>query len=133
MPINGMTMMKGATGITVTAGTSTAFVDDGLEVKNGIHVVDSASTNFITRPHYTFKNRSWSLQGDGTWSKGKRDVVYTQPKVLASTAVTFNVGRISLEIHPESTAAELLELKLMTCQAIMDADLTDFYSFGSVK
>lgn len=131
--INGATFMKGATGITVTAGTSAAFTDDGLEVKNGIHVVDSTATNFITRPHATFKNRPAQLQPDGTWSKGKRDINITTPIVLASGLVSFPVYRGTFELHPEMTAAQILELKMLACQSIMDADLNDYYSFGSIK
>jgi len=133
MAINGITLMKGATGITVTAGTNAVYVDDGLEVKNGIHVVDSTATSFVTRPHATFKNRGAALQSDGTWSKGRRDFNITVPKTLASGAITFPVFRGTMELHPEMTAAEILELKMLACQIIMDSELADYYSFGSVK
>lgn len=133
MSINGISLQKGATGITVTAGTATVFTDDGLDVKGGIHVVDSTATNFITRPHMTFKNKPAALQSDGTWSKGKRDINLTTPIVLASGKTAFPVFRGTFEIHPEMTAAQILELRMLACQMIMDAELNDFYSYGSVK
>lgn len=131
--INGITLKKGATGISVTAGTDAVWTDDGLDVKNGIHVVDSTSTNFITRPHATFKNRPAQLQPDGTWSKGKRDFNVTTPIVLASGATSFPVFRGGMELHPEMTAAQILELKMLACQMIMDAELDAYYTYGSIK
>lgn len=131
--INGISLMKGATGITVTAGTAAVFTDDGLDVKNGIHVVDSTATNFVTRAHATFKNKPAALQPDGTWSKGKRDFNITTPIVLASGKTSFPVFRGNMELHPEMSPAQILELKMLACQAIMDSELNEFYSYGSVK
>lgn len=133
MSINGITFKKGATGITVSDGTDTVWTDDGLDVKNGIHIVDSSSTDFITRPHGTFKNRPAQLQPDGTWSKGKRDFNITMPIVLASGATSFPVFRGAMEFHPEMTAAQILELRMLACQAIMDAELDAYFTYGSVK
>lgn len=129
--INGVTLKKGATGITVTAGTDAIYVSDGLDVKNGIHIVDSSATSFITRPHMTFKNRPAALQFDGSWSKGRRDMNVTTPIVLASGKTSFPVYRGTFELHPEMTDAQLLELKLLAVQAIMDLELADFYKFGA--
>lgn len=131
--INGITLLKGATGMTVTAGSGAVYVDDGLTVTNGIHVVDSSSTNFVTRPHATFKNRSHQLLPDGTYSKRKLDFNVTTPIVLASGAVSFPVFRGNMELHPEMSAAQILELKMLAAQLIIDAELADFYNYGSVK
>lgn len=131
--INGITFMKGANGITVTAGEAAVFTDDGLEVKNGIHVVDSTNSNFITRAHGTFKNKPAQLQSDGSFSKGKRDFNITTPILLASGAVSFPVFRGNMELHPEMTAAQILELKMLACQAIMSSELNDYFTFGSVR
>lgn len=133
MAINGITLLKGATGITVTAGIGTVFSDDGLDVKNGIHVVDTTEANFIIRKHLTFKNKGAQLLPDGTYSKGKRDFNVTAPFVLASGKTSFPVFRGTMELHPEMTAAQILELRILSCQAIMDAELDSYYSIGSVK
>lgn len=126
--------MAGATGITVTAGTAAAFVDDGLDVKNGLHVVDATSTDFITRKHATFKNRPATPQADGSYSKGKRDINLTTPIVHPTNGKTlFPVFRGTFEIPPEMTAAQRLELRLLACQLIMDSETDDFYDFGSTK
>lgn len=133
MAINGISLLKGATGITVAAGTETVFSDDGLDVKNGIHVVDTTEANFIIRKHMTFKNKGAQLLPDGTYSKGKRDFNVTTPIVLASGKTSFPVFRGTMELHPEMTAAQILELRMLACQSIMDAELDSYYSIGSVK
>lgn len=125
--------MKAATGITVTAGTPAVFVDDGLDVKNGIHVVDTTVTSYLERLHATFKNKVPTLLPPGTYSKGKRDFNITFPKILADGSISFPVFRGSFEIHPEQSVSEILEMRLLACQAIMDAELDDYYVYGSVK
>ena len=69
MSINGITFMNNATGISVTGGTAASFEDDGLEVKNGIHVVDQSVATKTERPHATFKSKGFALQPDGSYSK----------------------------------------------------------------
>lgn len=131
--INGITFKKAATGVTVVGGVDAVYTDDGLEVKNGIHVVDSTAINFITRAHGTFKNKPAQLQPDGTYSKGKRDFNITTPIILASGAVSFPVFRGNMELHPEMSAAQILELKMLACQSIMDAELDAYFAFGSIR
>lgn len=95
--------------------------------------MDTSNTNHLTRAHATFKNRPWQPQSDGTFSKGRRDFNITTPKVLASGVVSYPVFRGTMELHPEMTAAEVLELKMLACQCIMDAELNDFYSLGTTR
>lgn len=132
MSINGVSLLKAATGIVVNGGTATVFTDDGLEVKNGIHVIDAANPSFQTRIHGTFKNKSPQIQPDGTYSKGSRDLNFTTPILLASGRISFQVFRGSFEIHPEMTVAQILEMRLMACQCIMDAEFDAYYNAGSV-
>lgn len=133
MAIDGMSLLKGATGISITGGTAAVFESDGLKVSNGIHVVDTTVSDLTLCPHATFKNKPHSLQSDGSYSKGKREVNFTVPKVLASGQTSFQVSRNQFEIHPEMTDAEILELRLMTCQLIMDSELDNFFKYGSTK
>jgi hypothetical protein len=125
--------MKDATSISVTGGTGAAFQDDGQTVTNGIHVVDTSITVAKERPHATFKNRGSSLQKDGTYSKGKRDITYTKPKSLADGSTSFQVGRIGFEIHPELSVQEITDFRYELAQMIIDAELDDFFVYGSVK
>lgn len=134
MSINGCNILVSATGITVSGGTAATFADDGQVVKNGIHVVDqTAAVPFIERKHATFKNRSYTRLPDGTFTRGKRNVNATQPILLPDGTLVYQPGRLELEIHPQATEAQILELRLFLCQLIMDADLDSFYKYGTTK
>lgn len=132
MSINGVSLQKGASGITVTGGTATVFATDGLKVANGIHVIDTTVTDLTLVPHATFKNKAHALQPDGRFSKGRRDFNFTLPIVLASGERSFQVFRGTFELHPEISAATILEMRMMACQLIMDAELNSYYSNGSL-
>lgn len=130
--ISSLAIMKGATGISVTGGVSTSFQDDGLDVKNGIHVTNVTQTNFLERDHATFKNRPYRQNSDGSFTKGLRTFNYTMPITLASGVTSYQVARCEAEIHPEMTAAQMLEFRLTLCQLIMDGDLDAFWKYGSI-
>lgn len=133
MAINGLSIAKDSTGITVTAGTATVFTDDGLDVKNGIHIVDSSVTSYTERPHATFKNKVPTLLANGQYGKGKRDINLTLPKTTAAGDIVFPVFRGTFEIHPEQTVAEITEFRRLVAQLIIDGELDDFYVYGSIR
>lgn len=132
MPISGLTLMENATSISVTGGTSIAFEEDGIEVKNGKHVADVAESDFTIRKNASFRNRAPSLNSDGTYTKGKRMITLVHPKKLADLSTTFNLVRIEVEAHPETTAAELLDLTNSGAQLLFDSDSADFLAVGSI-
>ena len=132
MPINGMSLQKGATSITVVGGTATVFATDGLKVANGIHVIDTSVTDLTLVPHATFKSKPHALQSDGKYSKGRRDFNYTLPIILASGTRSFQVFRGMFEIHPEAPPAVQLEMRLMACQMIMNAGLNNYHTSGAI-
>jgi hypothetical protein len=132
MPINGMVLKK--TGVNaVSGGTDVTYVVDGQEIANGVRVVDSSVTDFRTRGSFTFKNRVPTYNSTTqSWSKEKRSVTFTQPKILESGEVKFNLIRIEREIDPETTVAEANELLIQGGQATFDADLANFWAYGSL-
>jgi hypothetical protein len=125
--------MNDATGISVTGGTGTVYEDDGLEVRNGIHVVDTTEADFLDRKHITLRNRPYSLQSDGSYSKGVRSIVVTMPHELADGTRSFGVVRLSFELHPELTAAQINELRRLAAQVANDAETDNFFLYGSTK
>jgi len=133
MSILSLALMKDATSNTITGGTSATFETDGVEIKNGVHMVDTTESDFTVRPNITIKNRAHTLLPTGIYTKGKRDVTLVIPKLLADSSLVFNLVRINLEVHPETTAAELLNLRLLGCQCFSDSDMDNFYSYGSLK
>lgn len=131
MSIKSITLAVGATSITVVGGTATLFKEDDVQVNNGVHVSDPA-TSYLTRPNIAFRSRPAALLSDGTWSKAKRMVTVVQPKTLASGATTFNVGRFDIEAHPECTNAEVIALVILAAQAYLDSEASDFTTAGSL-
>jgi hypothetical protein len=133
MPISGMTILDDSTAQAApTGGSAVTLEEDGVTVANGKHVADSGNADFLTRLNATFRNRPPALQADGSWSKAKRSAMIVQPKELADGSYVFNLVRVELEIHPESTATEVQTLRYNGSQLLTDADVDDFISTGSL-
>lgn len=132
MPLNGMIVKTGSTAMTPTGGSDKTLTTDGVTVQNGLHLIDAANADFRTRANCTIKNKPPTLQADGKYSKDKKSVTYVQPKLLADGSTVFNLVRIEREVHPESTAAEALDLCMIGSQLLADTDLTSFWSAGSL-
>lgn len=132
MPIQGSVLKTGATSLTTVGGTDITFTPDGVTVVGGVHVSDASQTDFRIRKNMTVKNRVPSLGADGVYSKDKKSITITCPKILSSGKTVFNLIRIERELHPESTAAEGTELQLLGAQALSDADFTSFWQSGSL-
>jgi hypothetical protein len=132
MTIAALSLQQDATGGTTTGGTAMALSSDGQEVKNGIHVADMGESNFIIRTNLTLKTRNPVRQADGSYSKAKRFATIVVPKILADDSVSFNLVRIEVEAHPETTDAELTNLHMLGAQIFTDSDLTDFLKNGSL-
>lgn len=128
--INGCTLKTGCTAVTLTGGSDVVMKDDGVEVPNGIHIVDTSNTNLVTRASSTFRSRPANANSG---VKGKREVTHVRPKLKTDGKVSYPLYRGSFEIDAETTAAELLELKMQAVQHIMDTELDDFYNYGSVR
>lgn len=122
MPVNGASIPVGAT-FTPAGGTAKSYTSDGQSVVNGIHLIDASVTDFRTRPQMTLKTKLPSLDNFGVYSKGRRSLVCTIPKVLASGKTVFPLIRIELEDHPETTAAELAALLSIGANVLLDTDL----------
>lgn len=121
----------GAT-LAATGGTPTSFSNDGATVVNGLHLIVPSDANYLTRRSLTAKVRASTLQKDGTMSKIKRVLSYVCPYVTLDGKTVYNVMRIELDIHPEAEAS--LRTPLINTGALLltDADLTDFWTVGSL-
>lgn len=132
MSINGISLLDGCTAASMTGGSAITMKDDGADVPNGIHVVDTSVTTVSLRPHSTFKSKAASV-ANGVPVKGKRDITHVRPKTRSDGTISYPLFRIGFELDAETTAAELLELKMQAVQHIIDAELDDFYSYGTVR
>lgn len=132
MAISNLSLLKDATAGSVTGGTAMALSSDGVEVKNGVHVADAGESNFLIRTNISLRTRNPTRQSDGTYTKGKRWVTVISPKILADGTTTFNLSRHEIEIHPETTDAEIDNILFLGAQVFTDADLTSFHKNGSL-
>lgn len=134
MSIDGISLLEDTTGITPVGGTAVVFEDDSTDVSNGIHVAENTGgVDYSDRRHATLKSRNPARQPDGTFSKAKRDVVFTIPFTNAAGNVEYAVARLSFELPEEYSVAEVTEIRRMAVQWISDAELDNFYEMGSRK
>lgn len=133
MSVENCTLKANATSLTTVGGTDLTYTEDGVEVANGLHVSAASVTDFTVRPSITAKNRNPVLQSDKTWSKAKQTVTGVKPKLLANGTTVFNLYRIEVETHPESTAAEKTDLKLEAAQVLASPEFANFFSAGSLR
>lgn len=133
MALKNMSLLAGAT-VNATGGTAQTFVDDGVSIPNGVHLVVPADTDYQTRRTATVKYRPPSIDvKTGMYSKDKKSVSYTFPMVLSSGQVVFNVIRVEREVHPALAATDAAELLKIAAQICTDADTAQFWASGSLS
>lgn len=133
MPLKSMSLLTGAT-ITPSGGTAKVFADDGLTVNNGVHLVVPATTDYRVRENATFKYKSPTLLADGSYTRDKKEITFVIPMILAvSGKITFNVWRLSREVHPELSAASASDGNKLVSQMLAgDSDTDAFWATGSM-
>lgn len=132
MGLKNLSIVSGAA-IAVTGGSAKAFIDDGVTVPNGVHVVCPATVDARVREHATFKVRPAVVLPDGTFQRRKDVVSITFPQLLASGKVVNNVIRVERDVHPELAAAEAVNQLKMAAQLLIDSDLDNFWLVGSMS
>lgn len=132
MALNTFQIMDGATGFTVTGGTAVTFAVSGQVVAGGLNVSNQAVADFKTRPHITFRHRTPTRQPNGTHSKGKMFITYTQPFVKADGTLGYNVERYEKEYDIDASATDLLKNRRSMTQLMFNAALEQFHLVGSV-
>lgn len=132
MGIKNLTIVAGGS-IAVTGGTAKVFADDGVTVPNGVHLTVPATADFRVRESATFKYRPPSLLSTGEYTRDKKSVSYTEPQLLANGKIVNNVIRIERELHPELTAANVVEFNKRASQLLIDTDTDNFWAAGSLS
>lgn len=127
-----MTVKSGAT-LAPTGGTDLVFAPDGETVQNGIHLVVPAVTDYAVRPQVYAKYRKPTVNSLGVYSKDKKSISYTVPRLIASGAVVFDVIRIEREVHPETSAANALDMNIVAAQMLFDSEAATFWSAGAIS
>jgi len=132
MSLDGCTLNEGGT-YTPTGGSSVTFDRTGESIANGVVLGNMSESDFFAREKLYATVRMPSLQGDGEYSKQKNSIRIVRPTTLASGKVVYNLVRIETEVHPESGSTETTNLLSLGIAAAADADLTLFWSSGSLK
>lgn len=127
-----LSIALGAT-VTTSGGTATPYAPDGVEVKNGVHLIDFSVTDFRVRPSIVARYVAPRLQNDGSYSKGKMSLAETVPQILESGKTVFNVVRTEIEIHPEAASSVLAEMRTKGAQLLTVASTDDFWTAGSLE
>lgn len=131
MPISGMILLKDGTLAPATGGTAVTFQPDGQQVANGVHVVDTSVTDTRVQTNITIKNRPSSYNNaTGEFTKDKKSIVIVEPVILASGKLAYNLFRIEREVHPECSVGQ--RLNSLAAQCMQDADLANFWNYGSL-
>lgn len=128
MSIKSFQLMDGATGFTVTGGTAKTFAIDGLQVTGGLHVSDSANTDYKSKIGVSFRGRMPLRQPNGTHSKGKLWITLQVPYVLTDGSVDLNNYRYEHEFTVNTPAATLLNGRRLMAQLLFDAEVEAFHT-----
>jgi uncharacterized protein involved in exopolysaccharide biosynthesis len=122
---------EGAT-LSITGGTSKSYVEDGVQIVSGVHVIDNPVADFRLRPNATIKVRPPRL-ANGVYSKGKTTMVLVRPKLKADGTVSFPLARLEVEDDSESTVAEIAELYNSIGQLCFDAELANLRAYKALS
>lgn len=132
MGLKNMSLLTGAT-VSATGGSALVFGTDSQTIQNGCHLIVPADADYQTRRQATVKYRPPTLNATtGAYSKDKKSISYAQPIVLSDGKVVFNTIRIEREVHPASTAAQVLDMNVVGAQMLVDADVTSFWAVGDM-
>lgn len=133
MSVESSTFKKAATAIAPTGGTDQTFTEVGSNVQNGITVTDATVADFRVRPSIAYKSRQPVPLADGSWTKAKRSFVFVIPKIIVDGRTVFNLVRCDVEAHPESTTAEVNELRFLGAQILGSAETLNFFQAGAIR
>lgn len=133
MPVTSASILVGATA-SLSGGTATPFVSSAQAVVNGVQIVASGDTNPATRRNMTLKSRAANLDpSTGKYSgKEKRQFVICVPEVLSDGSITFDLIRIEIEAHPQSSAGKMALLRGYGLSVLADTDFDNFVNLGSL-
>lgn len=132
MGLKTMSLLASAS-VAASGGSALAFLDDGVSIQNGLHLIVPADTDYQTRRSVTAKVKQPTIDPKtGAYGKDRKTMSFTKPQVLADGKVIFNVIRIEREVHPSLAAADALEMNKLAAQMLVDSDCADFWASGTL-
>lgn len=131
MSIQNFSVQTGATGFSVTAGTSKTFTIDGAQVPAGIHVSDASNVDFKSRYNMTLRSKLPVRQQDGSYSKGRNFITVTIPYVLADGSVDLSVHKYEGDYTVNIPAATVKDGRYILAQMLFDSEIEAFHTSGA--
>lgn len=128
-----ITVKTDATSMSTVGGSDQSFEQDGRQVANGRNYVDAGEADFFERDTIALKATSSNLQGDGTYSKEKREVLFRDPYADATYGNQVVTVRIYMDVHPSASAAQKLNARLRVAQLLASASLDAFWNTGQIN
>ena len=133
MSLINASVLSGATYVAPTGGSALAFAGRGAQ--NGSHVLyESAATDARTQKSIvcSVKDAKVSAGAPNGYTQNRATLTYKEPLTLDNANITVNTMQCNLAVDVETTAAEMLEMKNLMCQFIMDTDFTEFWNNRSL-
>jgi hypothetical protein len=132
MGLETMSLLASAS-VAASGGTALAFAKDSVAIQGGIHLIVPSDADYQTRRSVTAKVKPASINvKTGVYTKDKKSMSLTRPKVLTDGSVVFEVFRVEREMHPSSPAADALEMNSLGAQMIIDSDAAGFWANGTL-
>jgi len=118
-----------------TGGTATGLKSLGTAVNGKKSVILDDSSDFVDQTTIDFIARLPKVKKDAPsgYTARRCGVTLKKPRQQASLEYHVDTAKAELAVSVETTAAELLTMKVNLCNLIMDADFDDFYQHGSTE
>lgn len=133
MGLQNASLAVAPTSVAPTGGTAKTFAVSGEEVKNGIVLVETSEPDPRLRKKIVIRTIAAKLQPDGSYSKERRFVKYTVPR-LAADGITVLTDTYKYESGTDASTTSVVDLanRLTFCQVQFDADFESFHTIGSL-
>ncbi len=117
---------------TTAGGAAQTFTRTSAVVTHGYEYADVSEADFFARQKLILTSRMPALQPDGTYSKQKSARSFVMPITRADGTIAYNVVRNIIEYDPESSAAQVAELREMGAQMSVRSEFDDQITAGTL-
>lgn len=132
MSVQDAIVQVGAT-ITQSGGTARNYIVTGKPVNNGVHLIDASASSTATAKHAYAVSKTGGKKSDGEYNLDQRSLRFVNPITSTKGNIVYPSIEVVLKVHPESTTANIDELKSLAIQGLIDTDFTNLFSVGSTR
>jgi len=117
----------GATAGSIADGTATSMLQKDSKVN--LFLLDESLSRGMQRTiMFTATDPSVSTSGANGYTQARSKFVIQSPKLLANNVVTKNSVEFKIMIDPETTAAEIQELKMLCASVLLSGSADSFFN-----